>query len=60
MLCYRQDVYYASIDTNNYIESWHNTLKLHFFKDKHQRRADTVIYVLAMMAVPHFQAKCIR
>ncbi|KAF9117301.1 hypothetical protein BGX30_005609, partial [Mortierella sp. GBA39] len=60
MLCYRQDVSYASIDTNNYIESWHNTLKRHFFRDKQQRRADTVIYVLANLAVPHFQQKCIR
>lgn len=59
MLCYRQDVSYASIDTNNYIESWHNTLKRHFFRDKQQRRADTVIYVLAILAVPHFQQKCI-
>ncbi|KAF9100382.1 hypothetical protein BGX27_000415, partial [Mortierella sp. AM989] len=55
MLCYRDGVSYASIDTNNYIESWHNTLKRHFFRDKQQRRQDTVIYVLAMMAVPHFQ-----
>ncbi|KAG9063997.1 hypothetical protein KI688_004111 [Linnemannia hyalina] len=60
MLCYRQDVSYASIDTNNYIESWHNTLKRHFFRDKQQRRPDTVIYVLAILAVPHFQQKCIR
>ncbi|KAG0063158.1 hypothetical protein BGZ93_003679, partial [Podila epicladia] len=60
MLCYRQDISYASIDTNNYIESWHNTLKRHFFKDKQQRRPDTVIYVLAVLAVPHFQQKCIR
>ncbi|KAF9271569.1 hypothetical protein BGZ88_005923, partial [Linnemannia elongata] len=60
MLCYRQDISYASIDTNNYIESWHNTLKRHFFRDKQQRRPDTVIYVLAVLAVPHFQQKCIR
>ncbi|KAF9081752.1 hypothetical protein BGX29_004310, partial [Mortierella sp. GBA35] len=60
MLCYRQNISYASIDTNNYIESWHNTLKRHFFRDKQQRRPDTVIYVLAVLAVPHFQQKCIR
>ncbi|KAI7820579.1 hypothetical protein BC939DRAFT_387494, partial [Gamsiella multidivaricata] len=60
MICYRQDVSYSSIDTNNYIESWHNTLKRHFFRDKQQRRVDTVIYVLAVMAVPHFQQKCMR
>ena len=55
MLCYRQEYSYSSIDTNNYIESWHNTLKRHFLKDKHHRRADAVIYALAVMAVPHFQ-----
>ena len=60
MLCYRQEVAYSSIDTNNYIESWHNTLKRHFFRDKQQPRLDTVIYTLARMAVPHFQQKCIR
>ncbi|KAF8925351.1 hypothetical protein BGZ47_003350, partial [Haplosporangium gracile] len=51
---------YASIDTNNYIESWHNTLKQHFFRDKPQRRVDTEIYVLNVMAVPHYQQKCMR
>jgi hypothetical protein len=60
MFCYRQDLSYASIDTNNYIESWHNTLKQHFFRDKQQRRVDTVIYVLNVMAVPHYQRKCMR
>ena len=60
MICYRQDVSYSGIDTNNYIESWHNTLKRHFFRDKQQRRVDTVIYILAVMAVPHFQQKCLR
>ncbi|KAG0348482.1 hypothetical protein BG004_005094 [Podila humilis] len=60
MLCYRQDISYASIDTNNYIESWHNTLKRHFFRNKQQRRPDTVIFVFAILAVPHFQQKCMR
>ncbi|KAK3835656.1 MAG: hypothetical protein J3R72DRAFT_358589, partial [Linnemannia gamsii] len=57
MFCYRQDLSYASIDTNNYIESWHNTLKQHFLRDKQQRRVDTVIYVLNVIAVPHYQQK---
>jgi hypothetical protein len=58
MFCYRQELSYASIDTNNYIESWHSTLKQTFFRDKQQRRVDTVIYVLNVMAVPHYQQKC--
>ncbi|KAI8595960.1 hypothetical protein EDD21DRAFT_20347 [Dissophora ornata] len=60
MVCYRQDVSYSCIDTNNYIESWHNTLNRHLFRDNQQRSVDTVIYVLAVIAVPHFQQKCIR
>ncbi|KAF9899470.1 hypothetical protein EC991_008853 [Linnemannia zychae] len=59
MLCYRQHISYASIDTNNYIESWHNTLKRHFLRDKQQQPPDTIIYILAVLAVPHFQQKCI-
>ncbi|KAF9433018.1 hypothetical protein BGZ76_009984 [Entomortierella beljakovae] len=60
MLCYRQGVTYSSIDTNNYIESWHNTLKRYFFKDSQQRRPDSVIYYLYVMALRHFQKKCMR
>ncbi|KAF9328597.1 hypothetical protein BGZ91_000930 [Linnemannia elongata] len=60
MTCYRQDVSYSHIDTNNYIDSWHNILKRHFFRDRQQRRPDTVIYILAYMAIPHFQQKCNR
>ncbi|KAF9086522.1 hypothetical protein BGX27_003174, partial [Mortierella sp. AM989] len=58
MLCYRQDVSYANIDTNNYIESWHNTLKRHFFKDNRIQRPDRVIHTLAKIALPHYQRKC--
>lgn len=58
MICYRQDVSYANIDTNNYIESWHNTLKKHFFKDSRMQRPDRVIHSLAKVALPHYQRKC--
>ena len=60
MLCYRQELDYPAIDTNNYIESWHNTLKRHFFKDQQKRRVDMVVYILAKMAIPHFQHKVMR
>ncbi|KAF9081559.1 hypothetical protein BGX29_004413, partial [Mortierella sp. GBA35] len=60
MYCYRQQVSYGYINTNNYIESWHKTLKKHFFKDKQQRRLDSVIHTLAKKAVPHFQQMCVR
>lgn len=57
MLCYRQDLAVPSIDTNNYIESWHNNLKTHFFKDRRQRRPDNVIYILVKAVIPFFQRK---
>ncbi|OAQ22666.1 hypothetical protein K457DRAFT_39753, partial [Linnemannia elongata AG-77] len=60
MLCHRQQVNYSYINTNNYIESWHNTLKRHFFKDKQQRRLDSVIHILTKKAVPYFQQMCVR
>ncbi|KAG0058642.1 hypothetical protein BGZ89_001091, partial [Linnemannia elongata] len=60
MFCHRQQVAYGCICTNNFIESWHNTLKKHFFKDKQQRRLDSVIHTLAKKAVPHFQQMCVH
>lgn len=60
MFCHRVNISYAWINTNNYIESWHNSLKKHFFKDKQQRRLDTVIYTLVQTAIPHYQQMCIR
>ncbi|KAF9343055.1 hypothetical protein BGX26_006339, partial [Mortierella sp. AD094] len=60
MFCYRESVSYGWINTNNYIESWHNTLKKHFFKDRQQRRIDTVIYILVNKAIPHYQQMNIR
>ena len=59
MFCYR-GVSYAWINTNNYIESWHNALKKHFFKNKQQRRIDSVIYILVYKAISHYQQMCIR
>lgn len=37
---YRQYVTCASIDTNNKVESWHNSLKTNFFKSRQKRRPD--------------------
>ncbi|KAG0306539.1 hypothetical protein BGZ99_001751, partial [Dissophora globulifera] len=60
MFCHRNDISYAWINTNNYIESWHNTLKKHFFRNKQQRRIDSVLYILAHKAIPHYQQRCVR
>ncbi|KAI8346723.1 hypothetical protein B0O80DRAFT_369688, partial [Mortierella sp. GBAus27b] len=46
MLCNRQGTYYGHINTNNYIESWHRTLKVKFFHHKRVKRVDRVIYIL--------------
>ncbi|KAG0249460.1 hypothetical protein DFQ27_009978 [Actinomortierella ambigua] len=57
MVCFRQGSATGSIDTNNLIESWHNTLKRHFFRDRLQR-PDHVMYILAYVAVPKFKEAC--
>jgi hypothetical protein len=57
MQCYRQGIEHAHINTNNLIEAWHRTLKMHFFRDKQQRRADKVIYILTNDALTFFEQK---
>lgn len=60
MFCYRVNVDYAWINTNNFIESFHHALKKYFFKDKQQRRIDTVIFILIHRTLPHYQQVWIR
>ena len=60
MYCHREGISFAWINTNNYIESWHNTLKKHFFKDKSLKRLDHVIHTLVHGAIPHYEQRCIR
>jgi hypothetical protein len=60
MFCYRTGVPHAWIHTNNFIESWHNSLKRHFFRGKQQRRIDTVIFILNSRALPHYQYMWMR
>jgi len=56
MFCYRTGVPQAWIHTNNFIESWHNSLKRLFFRDgQQQRRIDTVIFILTSRVLPHHQ-----
>lgn len=57
MLCYRQDISTPAIDTNNHVESWHNSLKTHFFKDKRKRRPDAVVYTMVKSVIPFYQLK---
>ena len=46
MKAYRVGKYYAGMDTNNYVESWHNHLKSQFLRGHTNCRADRLIYVL--------------
>ncbi|KAF9119177.1 hypothetical protein BG015_006410, partial [Linnemannia schmuckeri] len=57
MICFRENIACAAIDTNNYVESWHNALKMYFLKDKQKRRADTVVYTLVKSVIPFYQYK---
>ncbi|KAF9080260.1 hypothetical protein BGX27_005560, partial [Mortierella sp. AM989] len=60
MICYRQGVEYEQINTNNLIEAWHRTLKIHFFHYKQQRRLDKFIYILTKNALTFFEQKDIN
>ncbi|KAG0001771.1 hypothetical protein BGZ80_006119, partial [Entomortierella chlamydospora] len=57
MFCFRQNISCAAIDTNNFVESWHNALKTHLFKGRQEPRADTVIYIMTKFVIPHYQCK---
>ncbi|GJJ67889.1 hypothetical protein EMPS_00235 [Entomortierella parvispora] len=56
MRAYRSDVYWADINTNNYVESWHSQLKSKFLRDNKSPRLDTVINVLSGAVVEYFQS----
>ena len=60
MLCERQGRYYGQINTNNYIEAWHRTLKVNFFQQRRVKRVDRVIYILTQQAIPFFQRKAVE
>ncbi|KAG0195393.1 hypothetical protein BGX28_001508, partial [Mortierella sp. GBA30] len=55
MKAYRFGQYYGTMDTNNYVESWHNTLKHSFLKGKYNIRLDHLVYIIRRSIVPYFQ-----
>ncbi|KAG9062357.1 hypothetical protein KI688_005272 [Linnemannia hyalina] len=55
MKSYRQDVYYASMDTSNYVESWHNQLKSNHLKHHYRARADRILYILTEVVLEAFK-----
>jgi len=54
MKSYRQDVYYASMDTSNYVESWHQ-LKSNHLKRHYRARADRILYILTEVVLEAFK-----
>lgn len=60
MLSERQGVYHAQIHTNNFVESWHRTLKVRFFHQRRAKRVDRVIYTLSHQATPFFYRKTVE
>ena len=45
-LAHRQSINYERVDTNNFIESFHNKLKTQYFKQKQNKRIDVLIETL--------------
>lgn len=43
--CYQPDVY-TNMETNNYVESWHNQLKTTYLRRKQNKRVDRLIFIL--------------
>ncbi|KAF9176591.1 hypothetical protein BGZ50_000271 [Haplosporangium sp. Z 11] len=60
MKAYRADTYYASMDTNNFVESWHNHFKHGFLRRHHKVRADRVVYLLSHTVVEYFRKEEFR
>ncbi|KAF9189780.1 hypothetical protein BGZ49_003774, partial [Haplosporangium sp. Z 27] len=55
MKAYRVGKYYAGMDTNNYVESWHNHLKSHFLRGHTNCRGDRLIYILTTDVDEYYQ-----
>ncbi|KAF9119393.1 hypothetical protein BGX30_003867 [Mortierella sp. GBA39] len=60
MKAYRTGLFYAGMDTNNFVESWHNQLKSHFLRGHNRGRGDRLIYVLSHDVDSFFQAEGMR
>ncbi|KAF9407515.1 hypothetical protein BGZ76_006092, partial [Entomortierella beljakovae] len=60
MKAHRTGRFYAGMDTNNYVESWHNHLKSHFLSGNNNCRGDKLIYILSQEVVAYYKALSIR
>ncbi|KAI8981403.1 hypothetical protein BDB01DRAFT_724108 [Pilobolus umbonatus] len=45
---------FTNMETNNYVESWHNQLKSMYLKRKGNRRVDRLIYILVNDVEPDY------
>lgn len=57
MKAYRKGKFYAGMDTNNYVESWHNHLKSHFLRGHNHCRGDRLLYVLSHDVDAYYHAE---
>ncbi|KAF9367786.1 hypothetical protein BGX21_007068, partial [Mortierella sp. AD011] len=55
MKAYRTGTFYAAMDTNNFVESWHNTLKNTFLGKHYKLRPDRVVYLLSQIVIGYFE-----
>jgi hypothetical protein len=55
MKAHRYRIYHGTMDTNNYVESWHNVLKQKFLRRQFNIRLDQLIYVLRYTVIEYYQ-----
>ncbi|KAF9346835.1 hypothetical protein BGX26_001658 [Mortierella sp. AD094] len=60
MKSYRVAKFYAGLDTNNYVKSWHNHLKSQFLRGHTNCRGDRLIYILSHDVDDLYQALAMR
>ncbi|KAF9369490.1 hypothetical protein BGX21_005943, partial [Mortierella sp. AD011] len=60
MKAYRMRKFYAGMDTNNYVESWHNHLKSHFLRGHSNCRGDRLIYILSRDVDEFYQLRALQ
>ncbi|KAF8978824.1 hypothetical protein BGZ46_006116 [Entomortierella lignicola] len=55
MKAYRTKPYMCIMNTNNYVESWHNHLKSHVLKNHRGPRGDRLLWLLSHSALDYLQ-----
>lgn len=55
-----QPAIYTNMETNNYVESWHNQLKSIYLKRHPNRRVDRLVYILTNDVLKEYEATTTR